>query len=319
MHGESLPVSRPDNSIQRPHRYSRGRRAAIALAITALTLAGCAGAGQEPPQTVAEAPQAPAVSPGTLESAERAIAEGRLQDAGRILEPVLQIDPANTRARLALAELHLAGGSLNRAAGVFGGLVDDPEVGPAANQGMGIAMLLSGIEDPGVEHLRRAVAADPSLWRAWNALGSHYDAGGQWAAASEAYANALAEQPEAATVYNNRGFSLFMQGRLDEAIADLSQALRLDPDLELAQVNLRLALAWNGRYAQAMSGADQQDMAALLNNIGYIALLRGDLENAEAYLLRAMEVDPSFNEIAWRNLAYLRDVRELSSASAAGE
>ncbi len=177
MRRGSLPVSRPDNSAQRPRRCSRGRRAAIALAIAAFTLAGCAGAGQEPPPAVAEATQAPAVSPGTVELAERAIAEGRLRDAERILGQVLLVDPANTRALLALAEMHLADANLKQAAGVFGNLLDDPEVGPVANQGMGIAMLLAGIEDSGVAHLQRAVDADPSLWRAWNALGSHYDAG----------------------------------------------------------------------------------------------------------------------------------------------
>ncbi len=45
-------------------------------------------------------------------------------------------------------------------------------------------------------------------------------------------------------------------------------------------------------------------------------MLRGDLDNAEAYLLRAMEADPSFNRIAWRNLAYLRNIRDVKAADA---
>ena len=107
------------------------------------------------------------------------------------------------------------------------------------------------------------------------------------------------------------------QGRLDESIASLERALELDPDLKPAKENLRLALAWSGRYVHAMSGADDREMPRVLNNIGYIALMRGDLENAEAYLLRAMEVDPSFNEVAWRNLTYLRNVRDLKAAEQA--
>jgi Flp pilus assembly protein TadD len=318
MPRRSLPASLPDNRVEGSRRH--GRRAAAAFAIVAFALVGCVGAGEEPPQTgAAEAPAAPAVPPGALDVAELAIADGRLNDAGQILRRVLLADPANARARLAQAELYLASGGSGQAMGVFESLVDDPEFGPAANQGLGIAMLLAGIEDPGVAHLRRAVEADPALWRAWNALGSHYDSKGQWETASEAYAKALTQRPDEATIYNNRGFSLFMQGRLDEATADLSRAVRLDPELELARINLRLALAWNGKYVQAMSGTSREDMGMVLNNIGYIAMMRGDLENAEAYLVRAMEADPSFNEVAWRNLAHLRDVKEMKSAEAADE
>ena len=82
------------------------------------------------------------------------------------------------------------------------------------------------------------------------------------------------------------------------------------------QVNLRLALAWSGRYAHAMTGATDEDISKVLNNVGYVALLRGDFDNAEAYLLRAMEADPSFNKVAWRNLAYLRNIRDLKAADA---
>jgi Flp pilus assembly protein TadD len=55
-------------------------------------------------------------------------------------------------------------------------------------------------------------------------------------------------------------------------------------------------------------------MARILNNIGFIAVMRGDYDNAEAYLLRAMEADPRYNETAARNLTYLRQVRELAKA-----
>ncbi len=105
-----------------------------------------------------------------------------------------------------------------------------------------------------------------------------------------------------------------MQRRLEEAVADFNSALRMDAEFEVARENLRLALAWQGKYVRAMAGASNRDMARILNNIGFIALMRGDYGNAESYLLRAMEADPSYNETAARNLSYLEQVRKLAES-----
>ena len=253
------------------------------------------------------------VSPEAIEMTRTAIAENRLDDAERMSDRMLLMDSSNLEARLLRGEVLLAKGRPNRAMAIFSGLQDLPEVSARARQGLGIAMLLADTPRPAVGHLKAAVEADPTLWRAWNALGSYYDTQGDWAEAIEAYDLALAEHPNDAMILNNRGFSYFMQGRLDEAVADIERALRLDPDLKPAQFNLRLAHAWSGRYVRALTGVTDKDLPRVLNNIGYIAMMRGDLENAEAYLMRAMEVDPTFNETAWQNLARLRHMRELGA------
>ena len=320
MQTASLPAPRLDDAAGPARRLVGVSRTGAVLAVIAFFLAGCALGSEAPPEAVdAEAvatPEADAMTPMAVEMAEQAIADGRLSEAERLLERVFLVDAANVRAQLALAELRLASGDPAQAVGAFVRLVEDPVVGPRARQGAGIAMLLIDAAEIGVEHLRAAVEADPTLWRAWNALGSYYDSLGQWEAAAEAYGNALAERSDEAMLYNNRGFSYLMQGRLDEAVLDLRRALNLDPDMAPAQINLRLTLAWSGRYAHAMMGATDEDMSKVLNNVGYVALLRGDLDNAEAYLQRAMEADPSFNKIAWRNLSYLRDMRDLKAAGA---
>ncbi len=258
-------------------------------------------------------PEAARVSPEAIEMTRTAIAENRLDDAERMSDRMLLMDPKNLEARLLRGEVLLAKGRPNRAMAVFSGLQDLPEVSARARQGLGIAMLLADTPEPAVGHLKAAVEADPTLWRAWNALGSYYDTQGDWAEAIEAYDLALAEHPNDAMILNNRGFSYFMQERLDEAVADIERALRLDPELKPAQFNLRLAHAWSGRYVRALTGVTDKDLPRVLNNIGYVAMMRGDLENAEAYLMRAMEVDPTFNETAWQNLARLRHMRELGA------
>jgi Flp pilus assembly protein TadD len=251
-------------------------------------------------------------APGTLAFAERALSESRYDDAGRLIERVLLAEPENWEARLLFAELHLASGNPRGAEPLFESLVDKADVGGRALQGHGIALTLQGNLDKGLESLQRAVAQDSGLWRAWNALGYYHDTNRDWAAAADSYGKALEGNPDSVLVYNNRGFSMLMQKRLKEAVADFDRALRMNPEFEVARENLRLALAWQGKYVHAMAGASKRDMARILNNIGFIAVMRGDYGNAEAYLLRAMEADPRYNETAARNLTYLKQVRELA-------
>lgn len=313
MQAESLPPSRQDKTSPHKHRQRRPCGVAALALCAALLLSGCLGADGSDKPEIADKPEAAKVSPETIELVETALAEERLKDAERLLDRILLTESTNLEARLLRGELVLARGHPNQAMTVFSGLQDLPEVSARAQQGLGISMLLTGAPEPAVEHLRAAVEADPTLWRAWNALGSYHDSQREWAEAIEAYDLALAEHSNDAMILNNRGFSYFMQGQLKEAISDIERALRLQPDLKPAQFNLRLVHAWDGRYVRAMAGVSEEDLPRVLNNIGYVAMMRGDLKNAEAYLMRAMEADPTFNETAWENLARLRHMRELSA------
>ena len=303
------------------HGRRRLNGVAAVVLCASLALAGCAvSEGPERPKVdaITETSSAGEAPPEALALIGRALEDDRLTDAERLMDRIMLTHPRSLEARLLRGEILLAKGQPDQAMSVFSGLKDLPEVSTRARQGLGIAMMLTGAPDPAAEHLKAAVEADPSLWRAWNALGSYYDTKEDWAESNEAYALALAERPNDPMILNNRGFSYFMQDRLDEAIADIERALHLDPELTPAQYNLRLAHAWSGRYVRALSGATDAELPRVLNNIGYVAMLRGDYDNAEAYLMRAMEVDPTFNETAWQNLARLRNMRELGAVETGG-
>jgi Flp pilus assembly protein TadD len=104
--------------------------------------------------------------------------------------------------------------------------------------------------------------------------------------------------------------SFMLQGRYAEAEAAFERALAIDPGLLPAKSNLRLSLAWQGRYNEALEGLAPETAGEALNNVGYVAMLRGDYEAAERYLSQAMEVSATYNEAAARNLELLKSTRD---------
>lgn len=254
------------------------------------------------------------LDPQTLSLAEKALADNRYGDAAELLKRVFAAEPNNSQGKFLLAELNLATGKPDRAGAIFSALAETPGADAAVYQGRGVSLMLMGEQTDGHKSLRQALAQDPKLWRAWNALGVYHDALGEWDEAEQCYQKALTIEPLSALVHNNFGFSKVLQGRFDDGIEQLDKALRLDPDLEPARRNLRLAFAWKGKYVHAMAGAQKDDIGQILNNVGFVALLRGDYTNAESYLLRAIDLDRGFNDSASRNLAYLKDLRAMADA-----
>jgi Flp pilus assembly protein TadD len=157
------------------------------------------------------------------------------------------------------------------------------------------------------------VTEDPDLWRAWNALGGEYDRRQDWKNAEDAYDHALKASRQAAIVLNNRGFSRVLQNRLDEGIADLVAALQKKPDLAAARTNLRLAMGLKGDYERAMAAGPQEDKAALLNNVGYAALLRGDNAQAQEMFNKAISARGQFYGRASSNLEMAEGLKSRTS------
>lgn len=299
-----------------PHRVERKyvgkslRPRHALLAMSLLVLAGCVDANEK---VVISQPvtQNVTVDPAVMALAERAVDQDRFEDARKLLQRILFNDPQNTHAALLWAEIMVATGQASAASSRFDPIMKDEQFQARALQGKGLALLWTGEPKVASELLKRAVEQDPKLWRAWNALGYFYDTVDEWSLAGAAYTKALALKPRSAMVLNNRGYSLLLQRRVDAAIDDLSKAVRLDPKLEIAQLNLRLAMAWSGLYQRAVLGTEKKDLPRALNNAGFVALLRGDYVAAEALLLRAVQSDATYNNRAYRNLAYMESLKKI--------
>jgi len=255
------------------------------------------------------------VSDQSISNIQHALDEQRYVDAGNFLNQVLIGGAKGPRIDLLVGELSLARSNYSDALASFTSIEANPAVRAEALQGEGIALSNLGRSNEARAALENAVAVDPSLWRAWNALGTEYDKQRDWARAEAAYDHALADSDSTAIALNNRGFSLLLQKRLDEASADFVAALQKKPDLASARTNLRLAIAMKGDYDHAIAGGSQDGQAALLNNAGVAAMVHGDYAQAEKLFGQAIKAKGEYYARAQANLGITHDLEAQGNGS----
>ena len=105
----------------------------------------------------------------------------------------------------------------------------------------------------------------------------------------------------------SKGREFLNAGQLTEAIAELSQAVSINPKSGEAQTLLGVAYDRKGlgglaREAFEAAVKAPDDQAMHLNNLGYLLYRQGEFDDAIQYLKRATKVSPDDARI-WNNLA----------------
>ncbi len=252
-----------------------------------------------------------------LDQADALLKAEKFEEAYSGYLEVLKHDVKDARALVGMSEAYLGSGNLEKALAGFEQVEDHSPLSAVARQGRGLAFARLGKFDLALKELDHAVRKDPRLWRAWNARGHIHDLSAKWDAADESYRKALAIKPDASAVHNNRGVSLLMRGQFAGAAAAFQEALRFDPNLATASSNLRVALASQGKYAEALTGVRGADAPATLNNIGFIAMKRGDYPQAESYFAQAMKAAPAYYDKAALNLQYVKQLKDAEAGARA--
>jgi tetratricopeptide (TPR) repeat protein len=244
------------------------------------------------------------------DQARQALDEKRYVDAANLLEKAKVDNISSPRLNLLTGELMLARGQIANAREIFHSLTGDPVERPRALEGEGLAQSLLGKSDEALADLKMATTLDKTLWRAWNGLGREYDMRKDWKQSQAAYAQALAAPgANAAIVLNNRGYSHLLQKQNDLASADFVAALDKDPALAAARTNLRITMAIEGHYDRASVTGVGDDRAAVLNNVGLAAAIRGDYDQAAKLLNAAIEAKGKYYERATDNLQLTKELQ----------
>jgi len=178
---------------------------------------------------------------------------------------------------------------------------------------LGMMYIGSRQKELAVRHLERAAELDATRWVASNALGVLADATGDYERAIGYYETALKQQPESAMLITNLGYSHYLAGQLEEAEKLFIVAIGIDRHYEPAAANLGLVRARRGQYDSAVDILENvMTRAKALNDVGYIAFVNGDIEDAERLLGDAVRASPTYYETAYENLDRLRAVQEAN-------
>lgn len=209
-------------SDRAPGRAARRPIIVFALAGLVLAAAGVAalsGVRREPAHQPA-APRDPAareaylVGRGLLPSRDR----GELEQARREFERVLEVEPDHAGALAGLGEALLR---MGRAGEARRPLERAVQLAPA---------------DPQAHHLLAQVL----LFHDW-----------EWEAAERHVARAMELRPEHAATYQVRAYREAMTGRMDQALASMATALRLDPLSSYVHADAGWIQYWAGRPDEA--------------------------------------------------------------------
>lgn len=203
---------------------------------------------------------------------------GRLQEAKKTYEEILEIRPNHAES------LHL----------------------------LGLIAYQSGDSEKAMGLVTEAIQNDPENPIYYNDLGNMFEDGGKFGEAVSCYQKAIDAAPGFAQPYNNMGVALANQGKFDEAVSWYEKAVQLNPDSSAAHNNMGAAFEHQGKFAKAISCCEKAlqlnpRFPGAYNNMGNAFRGQGKLDEAIASYQKALELKPNFAS-AYNNMGNaLRD------------
>ncbi|HNT97784.1 MAG TPA: tetratricopeptide repeat protein [Elusimicrobiales bacterium] len=143
-----------------------------------------------------------------------------------------------------------------------------------------------------------------------------------WRDSETLWRHALSVDPELDIAHLNLGVDLAMQDKVDEAVRHYLQAIRINPDSAAAHNNLGGIFAVQGRSDEAarhykeVLRIDPGHRSAYAN-LGNVMLQQGKPDEAEKYYGEALKIDPH-NQAARHNLEILRSLPRTGASASTG-
>ena len=232
--------------------------------------------------------------------------EGRLDAAADVLSESRGLEPRSWVTALRLADVLSDLGRGAEAEALYRSLVTKPPFAAAALRGLGELALEGGDPGSALDHLERALAAQPEalsthhlLARAHQELDRPEEARRQLEAAApvpvsfpDPRVRALDDLAVGAGVRMARGGVALAQGRTDLALEEYRAAVAEDPESVAARVNLASLLGLRGEVEEARRHLDRALGVDPRNVAARLALAEIDLAGGEEPAAVAADLDP---------------------------
>lgn len=125
-------------------------------------------------------------------------------------------------------------------------------------------------------------------------LAKSFDHQGRFVEAEEQYHKAQKLAPNDPKVWNDLGYSYYLQRRYDLAEKNLTKALKLEKNSAGINTNLGLTLAAAGKTDEALSVLSRMEGPAVGHaNLGYMLAALGKNDEARAHYQKAMDLQPN--------------------------
>jgi Flp pilus assembly protein TadD len=129
-------------------------------------------------------------------------------------------------------------------------------------------------------------------------MASALDQLGRFEQAENEYRTALKLSPNDSKIWNDAGYSYYMQGRWDESERALKTAMQLDPHNTKYMTNLGLMLAASGKTDEALAVFTRAGgQAAGHANLAYVLATIGNTAEAEKHYKIALEFQPQLEPV----------------------
>jgi len=153
-----------------------------------------------------------------------------------------------------------------------------------------------------------------SPYRAYNSMGVISDLKKDYVEGLLYYKVALKIKPRSAVVWNNMGYSRYLAGDWKAAEKSFKRAIGYKENYNQAWKNLGLLYTRQERYPEALSTFGRlMEKYQAYNDIGYLCMLEGKHEQAAEFFSKALQLSPSYYEMAKENLERNRSLREIDS------